>query len=100
MLQILFAMSMIDLHEYKLFPSAVKNAIYFLKKRKLHNSVEQSVLTHFNRLPIEPNQTEVMSWLGQFKTEIENLDNDNQRYALSEHLPFLAWAEKVSKDLA
>jgi hypothetical protein len=91
--KILFAMSLLNKQDYKLFPSAVKNAIYYLKKRGLFGRVERAVLSHFHKLPLEPTRQELLIWLNQFKNEMQNLLLEVIALSTAEHLPYLLWAE-------
>lgn len=97
--KILFAMTMISQQNYKLFPSAVKNAIYYLKKRKQYGHVERAVLSHFSKLPENPTDLELLKWLRQFKSEIKSLSQEMPALSTVEHLPYLLWAEDCLRTL-
>lgn len=95
----LFAMTIISQRNYKLFPSAVKNAIYYLKKRKQYGLVERTVLSHFSKLPEDPTVLELTEWLRQFISEIESLSREITALYTVEHLPYLRWAEDCLRRL-
>lgn len=97
--RILLAMTLFSEGHFKLFPSAVKNAVYYLKKRKLYGRVERVVLSHFDRLPNEPTQEELVSWLKHFRAEMETLAQEIPALSTVEHLPYRPWAEDCMRML-
>jgi hypothetical protein len=93
--KILFAMSLISQGDFKLFPSAVKNSIYYLKKRKLYNPIEKTVLGHFNSLQLAPTKMETIKWLEQFKGKMEPISKNTLNASTTEHLPYMLWVQNT-----
>ncbi|MCB0755371.1 MAG: hypothetical protein H6601_07245 [Flavobacteriales bacterium] len=95
----LYAMTLLSIGEYKLFPSAVKNAIYFLKKRELYQSLDRLVLAHFAQLPVEPEIGDVAILLKDLGSRINEWNVGNSGLTPTENLPYLVWSEQTFSEL-
>lgn len=96
--KILYAMTLLSLGEYRIFPSAVKNAIYFLKKRNLYGGLDKIVLGHLFTIPEDPTDLEVLESLKLFNKKVKGWKAENPDVTLLEHLPYLIWVESWLKD--